>query len=166
MFRCLKAWLFSLSVAGLVWLPTTASAVVTPLPLHQSESAAQVSDLAPAADQAAETEDFLVADSDGQVWLAVYVGKNPYTGEKVFVLSPLGLQAPGGGAMIPRPALPPVRVRVEPMPVPGGMSVPEAQQIARWQIYLINLSGYRNTPSETRLGKTLVNLPRAPPKDY
>jgi len=91
----LQKWLFFLSVAAFAWLPQAGAMV---RPFHQSDFTS--SSISQPDFQAAETETLIVADESGCLWLAEYAGTNPYTGENVYVLSPLGLQMAGSEVYI------------------------------------------------------------------
>ncbi|MEO5367880.1 MAG: hypothetical protein H7831_16270 [Magnetococcus sp. WYHC-3] len=76
-----------LSAACLAFVPAVATAkIVSPTDATPAAWSFSAADL-PAA-TAAETENFLVEDADGNLYLAVYVGKNPYNGGDVYALSP------------------------------------------------------------------------------
>jgi len=86
MFTRLNKWFFFLSVAAFVWLPR-ADAMVHPMNSPAQVTAAITQALFPEVEQGA----LIVEDAAGNLWMAEYVGKNPYNGEDVYVLSPLGL---------------------------------------------------------------------------
>ncbi|MEK7992302.1 MAG: hypothetical protein AAB403_00715, partial [Planctomycetota bacterium] len=83
MFTRLNKWLFFLSVAAFAWLPQ-AEAMIQPLRQSSFTTAAISQPLFPETEQGA----LIVEDAAGNLWLAAYVGKNPYNGEDVYVLSP------------------------------------------------------------------------------
>jgi len=97
----LQKWLFFLSVAAFAWLPQAGAMV---RPFHQSDFTS--SSISQPDFQAAETETLIVADESGCLWLAEYAGTNPYTGENVYVLSPLGLRDVVGNDESGRPMFP------------------------------------------------------------
>ncbi|MEI6789437.1 MAG: hypothetical protein WCL49_13250, partial [bacterium] len=83
MFTRLNKWFFFLSVAAFVWLPR-ADAMVHPMNSPAQVTAAITQALFPEVEQGA----LIVEDAAGNLWMAEYVGKNPYNGEDVYVLSP------------------------------------------------------------------------------
>ena len=77
----LRGLLAALLSAACLAVPTVADAM-----LVTARPSAAV-DLEPAT-VAAETESLIVADADGNLWLAAYEGKNPYNGADVYALAP------------------------------------------------------------------------------
>ena len=92
----LRKWLWSsvLAASLTAFLPH-AEAMVRPMhspdPITAGIGQPSFPECLPSVGMAAEKETLILADDSGCLWMAEYAGKNPYTGEDVYVLSPLGL---------------------------------------------------------------------------